>query len=102
MTGTTSRALELLSLLQTHRQWSGPDLAHRLGVTGRTLRRDVERALGRDDVVGTGHVGDRYQIPDPGWPGCKSSKALSILFHPTGGDELDYLARKGKTLQWFG
>lgn len=43
MTGTTSRALELLSLLQTHRQWSGPELADRLGVTERTLRRDVDR-----------------------------------------------------------
>lgn len=40
---TTSRVLSLLNLLQTHRHWSGPDLAQRLGITGRTLRRDVER-----------------------------------------------------------
>ncbi len=43
MAETTSRTLALLSLLQTHRQWSGPELAERLGVTERTLRRDVER-----------------------------------------------------------
>ena len=43
MTETTSRVLSLLSLLQTHRQWSGGDLADRLGVTDRTLRRDIER-----------------------------------------------------------
>lgn len=43
MAETTSRVLELLSLLQAHRQWAGPELADRLGVTERTLRRDVER-----------------------------------------------------------
>lgn len=43
MSETTGRALALLNLLQTHRHWSGPDLAERLGVTSRTLRRDVER-----------------------------------------------------------
>ncbi|HEY5222128.1 MAG TPA: WYL domain-containing protein [Microbacteriaceae bacterium] len=43
MAETTSRALELLSLLQTHRQWPGTELADRLGVTARTLRRDIER-----------------------------------------------------------
>ena len=43
MAETTSRTLALLSLLQTHRQWSGPELAERLGVTERTLRRDIER-----------------------------------------------------------
>lgn len=39
----TSRILTLLDLLQTHRQWAGADLAARLNVTGRTLRRDIER-----------------------------------------------------------
>lgn len=43
MTGTTSRALALLNLLQTHRHWRGSDLAARLGVTQRTVRRDVDR-----------------------------------------------------------
>lgn len=43
MAETTTRILSLLGLLQAHRQWSGPELAARLGVTERTLRRDVER-----------------------------------------------------------
>jgi predicted DNA-binding transcriptional regulator YafY len=43
MAETTSRALALLNLLQTHQQWPGPQLADRLGVTERTLRRDIER-----------------------------------------------------------
>ncbi|MEV0429776.1 YafY family protein [Micromonospora sp. NPDC050495] len=43
MANTSSRTLRLLSLLQTHRHWSGPELAGRLGVSERTLRRDVER-----------------------------------------------------------
>ncbi|MGN9785359.1 helix-turn-helix transcriptional regulator [Nonomuraea sp. ZG12] len=40
---TSARLLKLLSLLQTHRDWSGSELADRLGVTGRTVRRDVDR-----------------------------------------------------------
>lgn len=40
---TTTRLLRLLSLLQTHRYWRGTELAGRLGVSGRTLRRDVDR-----------------------------------------------------------
>jgi predicted DNA-binding transcriptional regulator YafY len=35
--------LRLLSLLQTHRYWPGPELADRLEVSARTLRRDVDR-----------------------------------------------------------
>jgi len=35
--------LQLLSLLQTHRFWPGTELAGRLEVSERTLRRDVER-----------------------------------------------------------
>ncbi|WP_151769867.1 helix-turn-helix transcriptional regulator [Streptomyces abyssomicinicus] len=43
MANTSSRTLRLLSLLQTHRYWPGTELAGRLGVSTRTLRRDVER-----------------------------------------------------------
>ncbi|MEE6263124.1 helix-turn-helix transcriptional regulator [Plantactinospora sonchi] len=43
MANTSSRTLQLLSLLQTHRYWPGGELAHRLGVSVRTLRRDVDR-----------------------------------------------------------
>jgi predicted DNA-binding transcriptional regulator YafY len=38
-----SRMLRLLSLLQTHRHWSGTELADRLAVSTRTIRRDVDR-----------------------------------------------------------
>src|SRR3954467_918507 len=43
MNETSSRLLELLQLLQTRRDWPGNELADRLGVSGRTIRRDVER-----------------------------------------------------------
>ncbi|RPI24412.1 MAG: YafY family transcriptional regulator, partial [Actinobacteria bacterium] len=39
----TGRMLRLLSLLQARPNWTGPELAERLGVTDRTLRRDVAR-----------------------------------------------------------
>ena len=42
-TDPTERALLLLSLLQTHRFWPGAELTDRLGVSARTLRRDVDR-----------------------------------------------------------
>ncbi len=40
---TSSRLLALLALLQTRRDWRGPELAARLAVSERTVRRDVER-----------------------------------------------------------
>lgn len=43
MSDPTARTLALLSLLQTHRHWSGGELAERLGVSERTVRRDVDR-----------------------------------------------------------
>ncbi|MEU9107014.1 YafY family protein [Streptomyces xanthophaeus] len=43
MLETSARLLRLLSLLQAHRDWTGADLAERLGVTPRTVRRDVDR-----------------------------------------------------------
>jgi predicted DNA-binding transcriptional regulator YafY len=46
MAATTSRTLELLSLLQSHRHWAARELVDRLGVSERTLRRDVERLRG--------------------------------------------------------
>jgi predicted DNA-binding transcriptional regulator YafY len=38
-----ARMLSLLSLLQSRREWSGAELAGRLGVTDRTVRRDIDR-----------------------------------------------------------
>ena len=43
MGDTPGRMLELLSLLQSRPSWSGAELAERLEVTERTVRRDVDR-----------------------------------------------------------
>jgi predicted DNA-binding transcriptional regulator YafY len=43
MSTPSARALRLLSLLQSRRHWPGAELAERLGVSIRTLRRDVDR-----------------------------------------------------------
>ena len=43
MSNTSARTLRLLTLLQARRYWPGPLLAGRLGVSARTLRRDVDR-----------------------------------------------------------
>ena len=55
----TGRALQLLSLLQTHRLWQAGELAERLEVTERTVRRDVDRlrALGYPVDATTGKYG---------------------------------------------
>jgi predicted DNA-binding transcriptional regulator YafY len=60
---TSSRMLRLLSMLQTHRFWTGPELADRLAVSERTLRRDVDRL--RDlgyPVQATRGVAGGYQL----------------------------------------
>ncbi len=59
MNGPTGRALALLSLLQTHRFWSGEELSERLEVSQRTLRRDVDRLrlLGYEIDATTGVTG---------------------------------------------
>ena len=63
MTDPTARALRLLSLLQTHRYWPGPELAARLEISERTLRRDVDRLreLGYRVVAQAGTYGG-YQL----------------------------------------
>ena len=43
MTDTPVRLLNLLSLLQTPREWPGSELAERLSVSPRTIRRDIDR-----------------------------------------------------------
>ncbi|MBB6435498.1 helix-turn-helix transcriptional regulator [Streptomyces candidus] len=43
MTDTPARLLQLLSLLQTPREWPGSELATRLDVSRRTVRRDIDR-----------------------------------------------------------
>jgi len=46
MPETSARLLRLLSLLQARRDWTGTELAARLGVTTRTIRHDVDRLRG--------------------------------------------------------
>jgi predicted DNA-binding transcriptional regulator YafY len=59
MTETSGRLLQLLSLLQTRRDWPGEELADRVGVSGRTIRRDIERlrGLGYPVEAATGPLG---------------------------------------------
>jgi predicted DNA-binding transcriptional regulator YafY len=59
MRETSSRLLDLLSLLQARRDWPGAQLAERLEVSRRTIRRDVERlrALGYPVESLTGPAG---------------------------------------------
>lgn len=60
---TSARMLRLLSLLQTHRYWPGGELAERLEVSGRTLRRDVDRLRELGYVVDAVRgVGGGYQL----------------------------------------
>ena len=63
MSETTSRVLQLLGLLQSRRVWTGEELAERLGVTTRSVRRDVERLrdLGYPVHASKGHGGG-YQL----------------------------------------
>jgi predicted DNA-binding transcriptional regulator YafY len=60
---TTSRVLQLLGLLQSRRVWTGDELAERLAVTTRSVRRDVERLrdLGYPVHASKGHGGG-YQL----------------------------------------
>lgn len=60
---TSARLLKLLSLLQSRRFWAGGDLARELGVTERSVRRDVDRlrSLGYPVHAAAG-VGGGYQL----------------------------------------
>lgn len=51
MLATSTRLLRLLSLLQKRPDWSGAELADRLGVSDRTIRRDIERLRDLDYPV---------------------------------------------------
>lgn len=59
MTDTPARLLNLLSLLQTPREWPGSELAERLDVSPRTIRRDIDRLrdLGYPVEASRGSVG---------------------------------------------
>jgi len=59
MLETSARLLRLLSLLQTPRDWTGTELAERLGVSARTVRNDVDklRELGYPVLATRGPAG---------------------------------------------
>ncbi|WP_203962182.1 helix-turn-helix transcriptional regulator [Actinocatenispora thailandica] len=63
MSGPSTRILRLLSLLQSGRGVAGAELARRLGVSTRTLRRDLDRLreLGYPVVADRG-PGGRYRL----------------------------------------
>src|SRR5260370_1028646 len=63
MLETSARLLRLLSLMETRGDWTGPQLAERLGVTTRTVRNDIERlrSLGYP-VDGTPGVNGGYRL----------------------------------------
>jgi predicted DNA-binding transcriptional regulator YafY len=63
MVRTSARLLRLLSLLQARADWSGAELAERLGVTTRTVHNDVERlrSLGYPVHASRG-VGGGYRL----------------------------------------
>ena len=70
MTDTTGRVLALLSLLESRPTWSGTELAEQLGVTTRTIRRDVERlrdlgypVRGEQGVDGGYRLGRGMRLP---------------------------------------
>lgn len=70
MVETSARLLALLSLLQMRREWTGPELAERLGVGPRTIRRDIDklRSLGypvhaAPGVAGGYRLGTGTQLP---------------------------------------
>lgn len=63
MLETSTRLLQLLALLQSRRVWTGPELAEKLGVVGRTVRSDISRLreLGYPVTTTRGSVGG-YQL----------------------------------------
>jgi predicted DNA-binding transcriptional regulator YafY len=63
MLETSARLLRLLSLLETRRDWSGGELAERLEVDVRTVRRDIDRlrTLGYP-VLATPGTGGGYRL----------------------------------------
>ncbi|TMR88903.1 helix-turn-helix transcriptional regulator [Nonomuraea basaltis] len=70
MKETSARLLRLLALLQTRREWSGYELADQLGVSTRTVRRDVDKLRDLDypvnavkGIAGGYQLGPGAQLP---------------------------------------
>ncbi|MBE3012781.1 WYL domain-containing protein [Microbispora sp. NEAU-D428] len=74
MPKTSARLLALLSLLQTRRNWSGEDLAARLQISARTVRRDVDR------LRELGYPITTFKGPDGGYRLDAGSQLPPLLF----------------------
>ncbi|WP_147945351.1 WYL domain-containing protein [Microbispora hainanensis] len=74
MPKTSARLLALLSLLQARRNWSGEELAGRLGVSTRTVRRDVDR------LRELGYPITTFKGPDGGYQLEAGSRLPPLLF----------------------
>jgi predicted DNA-binding transcriptional regulator YafY len=63
MATATTRILRLLTLLQARRDWSGSELAERLEIDVRTVRRDVDRLRELGYVIeSAGGIGGGYRM----------------------------------------
>jgi predicted DNA-binding transcriptional regulator YafY len=71
---TSARLLALLSVFQIHRDWSGEELAARLGVSVRTVRRDVDR------LRELGYPVTAFKGPDGGYRLDAGSRMPPLLF----------------------
>ena len=93
--GTTGRLLAVLSLLQARPQWTGPELADRLGVTVRTVRRDVERlrrprvpGRRRHGVTGGYHLGAGGRAMPPLMLDRDEAVAVAVCLRSTATDSI--------------
>ncbi|MFC7217376.1 helix-turn-helix transcriptional regulator [Streptomyces polyrhachis] len=94
-TQTPKRLLQLLSLLQTPREWPGSELAGRLGVTTRTVRRDVERLrdLGYPVEATMGAVGGYRLVAGAAMPPLllddEEAVAIAVGLRSSAGNEVE-------------
>ncbi len=102
MLGSSARLLRLLTLFQSRPIWAGADLTHRLEVTARTLRRDVDRlrSLGYPVHSTSGPAGG-YQLGagaalPPLMLDNHEALAVAIALHQTGGAEGTGVAEAGQ------
>lgn len=96
---TTERLLALLSALQTGRDLTGPELAARLGVTERTIRRDVDhlRGLGyaveaRRGATGGYQLGSGGSAVPPLILDREETVALAVCVRAAAGDSVTGVA----------
>ncbi|HEY4146777.1 helix-turn-helix transcriptional regulator [Pinirhizobacter sp.] len=91
MIPTSARLLRLLSLLQQRQAWAGTELANRLEIDPRTLRRDVDklRSLGYAVHASAGHGGGYALGSGPSMPPVllddDEAVTLSVALHAAGG-----------------